>query len=367
MTKPNRVLDLAIAAFQVRTGRSGSHEPYVRGLLQGLGALRPAARLTLYLQDPDFDIPSEFRALPGVAIEIWNPRDPQREARILNESRLGLTRRHDAVFFTSSSLAPVSRSPQIVMVHADSRLQPGSYKPDQAFVAGAMLQLMRGGRARRVLGPTVAYAEHLHRAWGIGRHRLRGVWHGVGDLDALNSPLDLGAGQHVVAVTNSKAHKNLPTLLNAWRTLSVSLPDAQLWLVGMIPPEAVIAVLGEVPGAIHLVGWKSHADVIRYIGASDVLVFPNERETFGMPLPEAMAAGTPIVAAETDVTLEVCAEAARLVPPRDARALAQALLAVLVEEATASELRSRGLARASEFSWRRSAERTLATISEAIQ
>ena len=363
---PSRPLDLGISAFQVRTGRSGSHEPYVRGLLQGLGELRPDASITLYLQDPDFDVPESFRALPGATVEVWSPRDPQRAARLLNEARLGLTRRHDALFFSGSSVAPLSRSPQVVMVHADSRLQPGSYGHGQGVVAGSMLELMRFAVPRRVLGPTEVYAAHLHRAWGIGRRRLQGVWHGVGDMEALADPLDLGAGQHIVAVTNAKAHKNLPTLLRAWRDVNAEDPRVQLWLVGVIPPEVVVGALGEVPAGLHLVGWKHHPDVMHYIGAGDILVFPSEQETFGMPLAEAMAAGTPIVAADTDVAREVCAEAALLVPPRDASALVAAFRRVLFDAAFASVLRERGLQRAESFTWRRSAEATIEAVCEAI-
>ena len=75
-----------------------------------------------------------------------------------------------------------------------------------------------------------------------------------------------------------------------------------------------------------------------------------------MPALEAMACGTPVVASNVYALPEVCGDAAVLVDPYDVDDIAEGLLCILDDPEWAGELRRRGLARASQFTWRRSAE-----------
>ena len=96
-----------------------------------------------------------------------------------------------------------------------------------------------------------------------------------------------------------------------------------------------------------------------------LLVSPSVYEGFGLPLVEAMAAGTPIVCSDIPVFREVAGDAASFVPSVDADTWARAVAEVLSDPDRASGLAARGSARVREFSWRRTAERTLAAWSDA--
>ena len=81
---------------------------------------------------------------------------------------------------------------------------------------------------------------------------------------------------------------------------------------------------------------------------------------------EAMACGTPVVAANTSSIPEVVGDAGLLVDPYDTDAIAGAILRLLTDEPLRRDLIARGLARASLFSWERTAREVLSVLNQVI-
>jgi glycosyltransferase involved in cell wall biosynthesis len=102
-----------------------------------------------------------------------------------------------------------------------------------------------------------------------------------------------------------------------------------------------------------------------YSGAT-VFVFPSLYEGFGLPVLEAMACGVPVVTSNVSATAEVAGDAAMLVDPLSEGYIAEGMRRLLRDEDLRSELRERGLARASTFSWRRAADETVAVYERAL-
>jgi len=98
--------------------------------------------------------------------------------------------------------------------------------------------------------------------------------------------------------------------------------------------------------------------------AARALVFPSLYEGFGIPVLEAMACGTPVVTSNCSSLPEVAGDAALLVDPRDTEAIAEAALRLLDDEALRESLRARGLERARQFPWSRTARQTLQVYRE---
>ncbi len=87
------------------------------------------------------------------------------------------------------------------------------------------------------------------------------------------------------------------------------------------------------------------------------LVLVSWYEGFGMPVLEAMASGTPVVTANVSALAEVAGDAALLVPPNDKEALVQALQRLLTDEDLRATLINKGINRAQEFTWEKTAAR----------
>ena len=116
---------------------------------------------------------------------------------------------------------------------------------------------------------------------------------------------------------------------------------------------------------------RSYGDNIRwlqYINLSDLyvvvslatgLVFPSLHEGFGLPVLEAMAAGTPVITSNNTSLPEVAGDAALLIDPLDVTAISDAMLQIVEDELLVSELKIKGGARARQFTWERCAEETI--------
>jgi len=101
------------------------------------------------------------------------------------------------------------------------------------------------------------------------------------------------------------------------------------------------------------------ADLSALFAACDAFVFPSLYEGFGLPPLEAMACGAPVICSNTASLPEVVGDAAWLVNPREASEIANAIERVVNDDHLRDELRAKGLAQASKFSWERAARETL--------
>jgi glycosyltransferase involved in cell wall biosynthesis len=151
-------------------------------------------------------------------------------------------------------------------------------------------------------------------------------------LNALRRDLRLGAGPVVIVVANFIAYKGHEYFLRAWATVHRQLPEATALLVGDGPVraarEAEARELG-IDASLRFLGIRR--DVPDLLAVADLLVHPSLQEGFSNALIEAMAAARPVVATDVGGNPEAVldGETGRLVPARDADALAAAMLEIL--------------------------------------
>ena len=117
---------------------------------------------------------------------------------------------------------------------------------------------------------------------------------------------------------------------------------------------------------IHLAGYASRPQALELYRAAEVFVYPSLAEGFGLPVAEAMACGTPVVASDIEALREVAGDAALFAAPRDAAGFARDIERLLEDEDARDSFREAGPRRAALFTWKEAAERTAAALSDAV-
>jgi glycosyltransferase involved in cell wall biosynthesis len=123
---------------------------------------------------------------------------------------------------------------------------------------------------------------------------------------------------------------------------------------------------GPADGA-ELAGRVTDEELVDHYRRADAFLDTSLYEGFGFQVLEAMACGTPVVASDTTSIPELVGDAALLCPPGDVEAFAAALRRLRTEAEVADGLRRRGLARAAEFTWERTAEQLADAVEEAAR
>jgi len=200
-----------------------------------------------------------------------------------------------------------------------------------------------------------------------------GEWNDEGSRDSGESVARrLGVpGPFVLHVGSIHTRRNLARLLRAVARLRQAGEDLAVILVGKVeypyPDVArMIRDAGMSGAAVHA-GYLPDADLKALYQEARVLAVPSLYEGFGLPGVEAMALGTPVVAANTSCFPEVLGDGALLVDPLDEEAIADAIRRAAQEGTEREALRARGRRRAARYSWERTAKETLAVYRTVLE
>jgi glycosyltransferase involved in cell wall biosynthesis len=233
--------------------------------------------------------------------------------------------------------------------------------PDEKRRAHVEEPFLRSARsASRIVAVSEFGRREVHEALGVELERIAVIPHGVerefSPGAAAPLPRELQGQRYLLFVGNPQAEprKNFPLLYEAYR---------RAWPDGDGPLLAVAAAQApEVPGVVATgvfagdIAGNDATLVACYRGAR-ALALASYHETFGMPMLEAMACGTPVAASNAGSLPEVGGEAALYAPPDDAAAWAEALRRIVDDAALRRRLVAAGLERAARFTWETSVER----------
>ena len=307
-------------------------------------------------------------------------------ARIGWEQTVGTTvaRRHglDLIHAPVNVTPIISGVPSVVTIHDLAfHLYPEQYPGAKQRYLRLMTRLSVR-RAARVIAVSNATRDDVIRLYGADPARVVTIPNGVSD-DFRPLPADDVARfkreQHlperfILFVGTLQPRKNVETLLKAYARVAAEsgwpliIAGAPGWDYETIFTAArELGLTGtDGPERVRFVGFVPAETLPLWYNAAEMLVYPALYEGFGLPLLEAMACGTPVIGANVSSLPEVVGEAGLLVPPKDVDALGRAMLTLMRMDEMRADLRERGLRRAAEFSWRRTAEETLAIYRDAL-
>jgi glycosyltransferase involved in cell wall biosynthesis len=224
-------------------------------------------------------------------------------------------------------------------------------------------------RAKAILVPSNSAADDLRVVLHPPQERVNVTPEGVeasfqpasaDTCQALRERYGLPEG-YLLSLGTLEPGKNRAILLQALQRLVEAGRDVLLAVAGQAGwgREATDANASGLIGRVHHLGYVPQADLPALYSGATAFVFPSLHEGFGLPVLEAMACGTPVVTSDRSSLPEVAGEAALLVDPTDADAIAAAIARILDEPPLAALLRQAGLERAAAFSWDACAEATL--------
>jgi len=164
--------------------------------------------------------------------------------------------------------------------------------------------------------------------------------------------------------------KNLMTLIKAHRALPLAMRQAFPLVVagraGWSCGAEVSALREGDSGMLRWLNFVPDRDLVPLVHGARALIFPSLHEGFGLPVLEAFAARTPVICSNTSSLPEVAGDAALLIQPEDAGQMAEAMLQVIDNGALTERLLDRGLLRARQFTWERTAALTRQAYQEAL-
>lgn len=376
MTRARSQLAAGVVAEQLFGRVPGGIGRYVRALVrhlpgaadgQGTATWIVARHGAAELARAGLDPAATVRlALPGrIATRAWvAARRPALPRRLLD----GL----DLVHATSAAVPPTAGRALVATVHdlAFHRF-PDAY-PASGRRFHEQATRIAAGEAARLLTPSTATACDLADLYGVERARITVIPLGVDpsnpDRAAARRLLDrLGVpGPFLLAVGTLEPRKNLAVLVEAFASAAAELPDHHLVVAGPAgwgpaPPPSWELL------RVRLAGQVDRPTLEGLYAAADGLAYPSLYEGFGLPVVEAMAAGTPVLTSDRSSLPEVAGEAALLVDPGDRDALAAGLVLLVTDQPLRARLRQAGLERAAGFTWEATATRTWAAYREALR
>ncbi len=366
---------VGIDARLVYYTRAGIGE-YTLRLTQALAVAYPTEQFVLV---QDFRSRQPLVAAPNVkTVHSLVPSHHRLEQRLLP---LALDPQHFDVYH-SPDFIPLLRSssPAVITIHDLAfQIYPHFLTEESARHYGQIDRAVR--RASQIIAVSESTKRDMVRLLGVPEDKVTVIYEAA---DPMFQPMDRAAAlrqvqalfdlpsDFVLFVSTIEPRKNVGGLLRAYHRLredyrltpDLVLAGARGWLSEEV--DRLVDELGLRPYC-HFLGHVSNCDLLQLYNAALCLVHPAFYEGFGLTPLEAMACGTPVIVSNVSSLPEVVGDAALLVNPNSHEEITVAMMRLITDTALREELRTKGLRRATAFSWKGAAMQTMAVYERAAQ
>jgi len=267
----------------------------------------------------------------------------------------------DGLLWSPANSGPLGLNRQIISIHDVavldhpewySRSFAGWYRfalPQIARKSRKIITLSRFSKSRIIERLKVSDGKVAVIAPGVGEpfkpQPLSSKWR-----NRLNDGRD-----YLLALGSRQPRKNLKVLLAAWPTIRGQWPNLDLIIIGSHDRVFGPSKRDKPQDGVCFLDTVNDDELAKLYRGAKTLVYPSLYEGFGLPILEAMACGTPVIASNTPAHLEASGEAALHFKANAAEELIGALQRVLGNEGLRKKLARKGLARSRSFTWQRTA------------
>jgi glycosyltransferase involved in cell wall biosynthesis len=351
---------------------------YLLGLIHELSRRPSDVELHVAAKARDLD---ELRA-QGIAAAFHPAAANLRVARLAWEQtllpRLARGIRADLVHGPHYTVPLWGATPSVMTFHDPTFFTHPELHERSKVVYFTRMARLSARRAARVIAVSEYAARGAIEHTGAHASRVDIVALGV-DQDRYSpgpSPADAEmraarglTGPYFLWVGTVEPRKDLPTLVRGFESVGPEAADRRLVIAGQQgwksgATNAAIAG-SRLSARILRLGYVSEEEKVALYRGATAFVYPSIAEGFGLPVLEAMACGCAVITTTGSAPQEIGGDAVDLVPPGDPVALAAAMTGML-DDKHREDLRSKGLERASSYSWARTAEGTLETYRRAL-
>lgn len=223
-------------------------------------------------------------------------------------------------------------------------------------------------KATRVIAISRSGKRDIHTHFGIPLHKIDVVYPGLNRSFSRPDQSEIARFRQqsglperfLLHIGTLQPRKNLSVLIKAFSQLKE--PNLHLVLVGGKGwfYETLFAQVEQlrVADRVHFAGYVDDAQLPLWYAAAEAFVFPSVYEGFGMPIVEAMACGTPVIASNASAMPEACGSAALQFNPHEVGELVDRIRLILENREQTAKMRADGLQQAAHFSWEAAGRQT---------
>ena len=350
---------------------------YCHEIIRALAHAAADVRLRVYLdRAPLDDFPvtaaeAEIHVLP--LVRRWTLRQLSRELR----------RDPPDVFLVPTLQYPCfTPCPKVAVAHETAFMYlPECWGRWQRFQTKSLLRLACR-RAHHMMAITQVVKDDLVRWFHMPPDRVTVAHYGVSpelrpctDQDAMRRVREKFSlpGRYVLFIGRLSPRKNVGRQIQAFETLLRRHPELPHHFViagdkgWMYDDIFAQAEQSPVKDRLHFLGLVHREDIPPLLAQADVLMQPALWEAFGIPVLEGMAGGVAVLTSDRSGLAEIAGDAAVRVDPHDVEAIANGLERLILDEDFRAEIVAKGLERAKNFTWEKTARITLAALRRAAR
>ncbi|PJE63476.1 hypothetical protein COU89_03120 [Candidatus Roizmanbacteria bacterium CG10_big_fil_rev_8_21_14_0_10_45_7] len=322
-------------------------------------------KVRIFLREPpQEDLPKasmyvEYCVVPG--IRLWS--------QLFLPINLYLFHRDVSVFIAPAHYAPRrAPCPTIVIIHDVSyRYYPHDFRKKDVYQLNAWTGYSVKN-ARKIAAVSQKTKEDVIAQYHVNPDDVRVIHNG---FEAPSVAVPHEKDNTIIYIGTLQPRKNVETLLEAYALFKRTHQDYHLVIVGKkgwLYEHIDMAIERyHLRDAVTFTGYIDEREKYQLLGRARALVMPAYYEGFGLPLLEAMWAGTPIIAAHTGSLSEVGGDACLYVDPIDAYRMAQAIATLVDDSLLQKKYREAGKKRVKQFTWKYTADQLITLCEEVAQ